>query len=139
MIARPDVGSNKVVWHLIRVVFPAPLGPSKPKISPGLISSEIPLRASTLLASLLNRPLRCLMLYVLTNLSTSTAPSMLAPVPLNMALGFIMHHFYPEHINILTPLYRRESPAGRQRHMSFIPNTGLQTHAASKPEFPDTQ
>jgi hypothetical protein len=28
---------------------------------------------------------------------------MLAPVPLNMALMFIMHHFYPDHINILTP------------------------------------
>ncbi len=35
MKARPDVGLRSVASILIVVVFPAPFGPMKPKISPG--------------------------------------------------------------------------------------------------------
>src|SRR5207302_8661413 len=38
--ARPDVGGRSVVSILISVVFPAPLGPTRPRISPGAMSTD---------------------------------------------------------------------------------------------------
>ena len=45
--AVPLVGSSRVVRILISVVFPAPLGPSRPKYSPGSTSRSTPPRAVT--------------------------------------------------------------------------------------------
>ena len=45
MVASPVVGVYKVDSMEMVVVFPAPLGPSRLKISPSLISKEIPLTA----------------------------------------------------------------------------------------------
>jgi hypothetical protein len=41
-LAVPDVGSTRVVRTPIVVVFPAPLGPSRPKTSPRSTANEIP-------------------------------------------------------------------------------------------------
>jgi hypothetical protein len=38
MVARPLVDRKNPSKHRIKVVFPAPLGPNKPKISPAFIS-----------------------------------------------------------------------------------------------------
>ena len=45
--ACPDVGFNNVVRIIIVVLFPAPLGPKNPKISPFLTEREISLTAVT--------------------------------------------------------------------------------------------
>ena len=45
--ASPDVGFSKVVRIIIVVLFPAPLGPKKPKISPFLTENEISFTAIT--------------------------------------------------------------------------------------------
>src|SRR6185503_15994786 len=69
MTAVPDVGGNSVTIMRMRVDFPAPLGPSSPKISPGATAKEMP---STAVKS----PKR------LTMLRTSIAPVMLgSPLP----------------------------------------------------------
>ena len=41
-VAVPSVGSTSVQSILMVVDFPAPLGPRKPKISPGATSNEMP-------------------------------------------------------------------------------------------------
>ena len=48
-VALPEVGSSRVISILIVVVLPAPLGPSRPKSSPGAISKLTPFTASTVL------------------------------------------------------------------------------------------
>jgi hypothetical protein len=45
--AVPEVGSRRVVRILMRVVLPAPLGPSSPKSSPAGISRSTPSSAVT--------------------------------------------------------------------------------------------
>src|SRR6185503_20354401 len=45
IVASPDVGAYKVDNMEMVVVFPAPFGPSRLKISPSLISKDIPLTA----------------------------------------------------------------------------------------------
>ena len=45
--SRPEVGIARPVAQWIRVDFPAPFGPSRPKKLPSGISSETPFRAST--------------------------------------------------------------------------------------------
>ena len=40
--AFPEVGGRRVVSILITVVLPAPLGPTRPNISPGLIDKDRP-------------------------------------------------------------------------------------------------
>jgi len=45
MVASPLVGAKRVERTEIVVVLPAPFGPSRLKISPSLISKEIPLTA----------------------------------------------------------------------------------------------
>src|SRR5688572_11800902 len=43
----PPSGRTKPVTHFVKVVFPAPLGPRKPKTSPLLTSRSRPARATT--------------------------------------------------------------------------------------------
>src|SRR4030067_1608414 len=68
----PRVGRSRVARILIRVVFPAPLGPNKPKISPWHTSKETSFNASTERFSDLNNPLRARTSYVLLSFSVRT-------------------------------------------------------------------
>src|SRR3990172_12508621 len=74
--ASPLLGISRVVRHLIRVVLPAPLGPSRPKISPWEISSETCRRASTRRTSDRNSPRRSRGKYSLDSpwICTSISP-----------------------------------------------------------------
>ena len=60
MKARPAVGRVRVVRMPMVVDFPAPFGPSNPKISPARISSAIPssATASNFFLALSPRPVR---------------------------------------------------------------------------------
>ena len=44
--AWPDVGFSRVVNIMMVVLFPAPFGPKRPKISPGLTEKEMPSTAT---------------------------------------------------------------------------------------------
>ena len=74
-VAVPVVGSRRVERILVSVVFPAPFGPSSPKISPRRTSRLTPRSASVRTTSLKRNPLRALNRRV-TSRATMTGSDM---------------------------------------------------------------